>query len=313
MSHRLTSAFILIAALAGCDDGGGKAPATSKSAAPKKAATATAKSSAAPKKRTETAIKLEPGKFHFDFPVVDKTEAKEGDKVFFVNMKLIRNELEKGKKPSGTQFLIGTMGKPGDKESIVKSATEDTVPNSGIVPIPAGQTAKVGDIVAGRWAVNLTRGYVTDASDPKKPKAIFIGLGYDNPAKAEDKKTGIGQYEYQLEENEFMVISKPYDPGTACAHKDGSKHKLFQVWRAEGDMVIGKEFTTFKAVKKADCKPIPLKPDYKVGDEVYVPWVGTMAKATITKVGKGRFGVKYESGSKDEKMISFGEVIDKLQ
>lgn len=264
------------------------------------------------KKADEKKPALEPGKFHFDFPVVESTSAKKGDKVFYVNMKMIRGDLEKGRKPGGTQILLGTMEEPGSKESVVKTAVNDNVPNAGIIPIPAGQEAKVGDIVAGKWAVNMTRGYVTDASNPKAPKAVFIGLGYDNPAKGPDKKTGIGQFEYELKENEFMVISKDYDPGTACVYKEGGRHKLFQVWRAEGDMVIGKAFTTFKAVKKADCKPIPLKTSFKAGDKVFAPFVGSMKAATITKVGKGRYGIKYESGSPDEKMISFGEVVDKL-
>jgi hypothetical protein len=255
---------------------------------------------------------LTPGTFHFDFPVIETTHVKAGDKVFYVNMKLIRNALKKGRKMIGTQILFGSVVQPGSKESIIKTATKDTVPNTGIISIPPGQIAKVGDIVVGKWAVNMTRGYITDASNPKAPKAIFIGLTYDNPAKASDKKTGIGQFEYTLKENEFMVISKAYDPGTACVYKEGKRSKLFQVWRAEGDMLLGKAFTTFKAVKKSECKPIPLKTNYKKGDKVFAPFIGTMSPAKVIKVGKGRYGVQFEKGSKSKKMISFGEVINKL-
>ena len=73
------------------------------------------------------------------------------------------------------------------------------------------------------------------------------------------------------------------------------------------------EERSIKAVKKADCKPIPLKTDFKVGDTVYVPFVGTMSKGTVTKAAsKGRYGFKYESGSKADKMFSFGEVVKEL-
>jgi hypothetical protein len=261
-------------------------------------------------KAKDKGIALEPGKFHFDFPVVEQSKAKAGDKVFFVNMKLIRNSLTKGQKKFGTQILLGTMSKPGSKESMVKFVSDDTVPNSGIIPIPAGQSAKVGDMVVGKWAVNMTRGYVTDATNPKAPKVIFTELGYDNPAKASDKKTGIGQFEYTLNENEFIVVSKDYDPGSTCFYKDGSRNKMLSIWSSEGDMVIGKAFTTFTSKKKSDCKPIPLKTNFKAGDKVFAPYIGTMSPGTVTKVGKGRYGIKFDTGS--EKMISFGEVTNAL-
>lgn len=309
---RLSGALVLVAALSGCEDGGAKQGKTSTAAA-KTAATAKATATAtASATATAKAVELAPGAFHFEFPIVEKIDAKKGQEIFYVNMKILRNELAKGEEPGGTQMLIGTMVEPGEKESVVEGVGNVTIPNAGIVPIPPGEEAKVGDVVVGKWAVNMTRGYVTDATDPKKPKVIFIGIDYDNPAKAEDEKTGIGQYEYQLDENQFMVISEPYDPGTACVYEDGGRHKLFEVWRAEGDWLIGEAFTKFRPIKKADCKPIPIKPDYQVGDEVYVPFVGSMTKAKITKVGKGRYGVKRD-GKDEEEMVSFGEVIDELE
>ena len=130
-----------------------------------------------------------PGAMPFEFPIEDKTEALAGEKVFYVNMKLINNALAEGKTEFSTQFLLGTMGTPGDKQSGVKFVGEDMVPNSGIVRIPPGQTAKKGDIIIGEWGASMFRGIVVDAKDPKAPKAIFIGLSYDNPAKADDGKT----------------------------------------------------------------------------------------------------------------------------
>jgi hypothetical protein len=51
-----------------------------------------------------------------------------------------------------------------------------------------------------------------------------------------------------------------------------------------------------------------------VGDAVYAPWVGTMSKGKITglNVKLGRYKVKFDEEFKGEKMIAFGEVIDKL-
>ena len=255
---------------------------------------------------------LAPGNMPFEFPILEKTDAMSGDKVFSVNMKLVMNAYNAGKKQFGTQYLLATMKTPGSKQSIVTFVSDQPTPNSGIVRIPKGITAKKGDIVAGKWAVNMTRGIVTDASNPKAPKVRFIGLSYDNPAKADDKKTGIGVYDYQLKEGEFLVISKPYDPASACALKKGSSYKLMTVFRAHGDRVMGTQFTRFTSAAKADCLPLPLRPKYKKGTAVWAPWVGTMSKGKITKVDVGRYLIKFDESQKGEKMIAFGEVIDKL-
>jgi hypothetical protein len=254
------------------------------------------------------------GKFPFDFPVIEDLNASKGDNVFAVNMKLVNNAIKEGKTTFGTQYLFAHVEEVAKKESKIKFVDICAVPNSGIVVIPKGQNVKVGDIVAGKWAVNLTRAIITDASNPKAPKASFIGIDWDNPAKAEDRKTGIGQFEYTLKENEFMIISKDFDPGSACAVKDNGKWKHMNVFNSVGDMVMGTIFVNFTAVKKSDCVAIPLKTNYKVGDSVWAPWVGTMSKGKITNVNTkmGRYTIKFDESNKGEKVLAFGDVIKDL-
>jgi hypothetical protein len=254
------------------------------------------------------------GKFPFYFPVVEDLNASKGDNVFAVNMKLVNNAVKEGKTTFGTQYLFAQIEEVGKKESKINFVDVYAVPNAGIVVIPKGQNVKVGDIVAGKWAVNLTRAIVTDVSNPKEPKANFIGIDWNNPAKAEDRKTGIGQFEYTLKENEFMLISKDFDPGSACAVKDNGKWKHMNIFNSVGDMVMGTIFVNFTAVKKSDCVAIPLKTNYKVGDSVWAPWVGTMSKGKITNVNAkmGRYTIKFDESSKGEKVIAFGDVIKDL-
>jgi hypothetical protein len=248
----------------------------------------------------------------FEFPAVAKTDAKAGQNAFALNMKLIRNDFNAGKKSFGTQFLLVTVKEPGDKASLVSFVGDDKVPNSGIIAIPAKVKLKKGDIVAAKWAVNMTRGIVVDAN-PKAPKVKFIGIDYDNPAKADDKKTGIGVFDYTVTPGEILPISKPYDPASSCAVKqaDGS-YKVMEIFRAVGDRVMGIVFTDFTSVKKADCIALPLKPKYKVGAVVWAPWVGNMSKGKITAIDVGRFKVKFDESFKKEAMVAFGDVIDKL-
>jgi hypothetical protein len=254
------------------------------------------------------------GKFPFDFPVVEDLNASKGDNVFAVNMKLVNNAVKEGKTTFGTQYLFAQIEEVGKKESKINFVDVYAVPNAGIVVIPKGQNVKVGDIIAGKWAVNLTRAIVTDVSNPKEPKANFIGIDWNNPAKAVDRKTGIGQFEYTLKENEFMLISKDFDPGSACAVKENGKWKHMNVFNSVGDMVMGTIFVNFTAVKKSDCVAIPLRTNYKVGDSVWAPWVGTMSKGKITNVNAkmGRYTIKFDESSKGEKVIAFGDVIKDL-
>ncbi len=260
-------------------------------------------------------VNLEPGKMPFDFPIIEKTDAQPGENVFYINMKLIQNDLAAGKNKFSTQFLLGKLKESGDKESIVDFVGDNKVPNSGIIRIPKNESVKVGDILAAKWAVNMTRAIVVDAN-PSAPKAIMIGLSYDNPAKADDNTTPIGQFAYTLKQGEFINITNKgeFAPSSCCAVKKDGSWRLMEVFRAEGDKVMGIIFTEFTAVPKSDCIPIPLKPDFKEGDTVMAPWVGAFAKGKVTKIDNknGRITVKFEQSYQGEKVLAFGEVIKSL-
>ncbi len=260
-------------------------------------------------------VNLEPGKMPFDFPIIEKTDAQPGENVFYVNMNLIKNDLAAGKDKFGTQFLLGKLKESGNNESVIDFVGDNKIPNSGIVRIPKNESVKVGDILAAKWAVNMTRAIVVDAN-PSAPKAIMIGLTYDNPAKADDKTTPIGQFAYTLKPGEFINITNKGDfaPSSCCAVKKDGSWSLMEVFRAEGDKVMGIIFTEFTAVPKSDCVPIPLKPDFKEGDTVMAPWVGAFAKGKVTKIDNknGRITVKFEQSYQGEKVLAFGEVIKSL-
>jgi hypothetical protein len=55
-----------------------------------------------------------------------------------------------------------------------------------------------------------------------------------------------------------MLISKEFDPGTACAVKENGTWKHMNVFNSVEDMVMGTIFVNFTAVKKSDCIAIPL-------------------------------------------------------
>jgi hypothetical protein len=266
------------------------------------------------KEPTTKVVNLAPGAFPFEYPIVEQLQGEVGSKAFHINMTLIRKGLAEGKEKILTQFLLGELTAKGDKESTINTApVSETVPNSGIVVIPKGQKVKVGDIVAGKWAVNLNRAIITDASNPKAPKATFIGLPWDLKIEGDDKKTPAGQYEFTLKENEFMVITKDYAPSSCCAVKKNGSYQLMKVFSSTADMVLGTIRIDFTAVKKADCVPFPLKTNFKVGEEIWaVSKFGTIEKGTVKAVNAkmGRYTVTFSPTRED--VVSFGEVIKNL-
>lgn len=249
-------------------------------------------------------------KFPYDFPATD-TIAKKGEYVLVPSYKWLTDAM-KGKPEDVTMiWYTQKMEEPGDEMSKVKfmSETHD-VPNAYIVPIPAGGTAKKGDIVLTWWQTGsgLQRAIVTDASNPKAPKVQYLDLDYDNPAKDSKSGKGIGQTEYELKPDSFYPINAMMSPGTSVAIGSDMKHG--QVIRVKGDKVFVSLFAGKTGVfPRSDVKGVPVKPTLKPGDKVKAVGIGSFTDAEVTKVDAniGRVWVKFASGSED--VVSIGDVI----
>ena len=101
-------------------------------------------------KPAEGGAKLEPGKIHVDYPVVE-TDAAAGQFVLAPSRDALDRAAAEG---SGTFIYYGgEMLEPGDAESKVKSlaGSEFMIPNSLIIPIDKGYAASVGDVLLGHW------------------------------------------------------------------------------------------------------------------------------------------------------------------
>ena len=251
-----------------------------------------------------------------DFPVVTTT-AKPGEWVLSIN-KLQYDRFTKDPEKENVIFYHQEFSSAGPKESKFKDVSGDTaVPNSLIVPIAKGGKAKVGDIVLTWWqsGSGMQHAIVVEAKDGKAPTVRYLDIDYDNPAKGPDNKTLIGQMDEKLKADTFVVIKKPFDPGSTAACKDGSDYKLGHVIRVASDKVLLSGFAGHLVVRaKKDCKAMPLKPTTKAGAKVMAYWVGTMKAATVTKVDAkiGRIWVKYDGMGDKETALADGYVIDKL-
>jgi hypothetical protein len=281
------------------------------------ASTNSANTNAANKTTAQTTPTIDPNTvatFPFkDFPAVETT-AKTGEVVLVPSYNWLQEATVNGADKVTMIWYSQTMGTPDKEMSEVKFMSDTKkVPNAYIVAIPPGGTAKKGDILLTWWqsGSGMQRAIVTDDSTPTEPVVRYLDLDYDNPAKAKDGKTNIGQMEEKLKPNTFVKINAPFDVGTMVAVQDGAEQKPAQVIRVAGDKVFVNGFAgRIAVVDKSRCTPFPLKSDAKVGDKVKAVWVNSLKEGTVTKIDPaiGRVFIKFDLDGK-EKAVSFGEVM----
>ena len=259
---------------------------------------------------------LKPGEIPFKgFPTVGTT-AKAGEVVLCPSYNWIQDAATKGPDKVTFIFYSQKMIAPGDVESEVEfiSPGKAKVSNAYVIPIPAAQTAKVGDIVLTWWqsGSGMNRAIVVEASDPSEPTVRYLDIAYDNPAKSRDGKTTIGQMDEKLKPNSFVKISNDWEPGTVVAVNDGANRKKAQIIRVAGDKVLAMGFAgSLHVYDKSASTPVPVKPNVKAGDKVKAAIYGNFQNVTVTRVDNkiGRVFVKSESGDTTEKAIAFGDVM----
>lgn len=247
-----------------------------------------------------------------DFPTVDTT-AKAGEVVLVPSYNWLQEANVKGADKTTMIWYQQTMVTPGAEMSDVKFMSDTKkVPNAYIVSIPAGQTAKKGDILLTWWqsGSGMKRAIVVNDATPSEPVVRYLDIEYDNPAKAKDGTTGIGQMDEKLKPNTFVKINAPFDPGTFVAVQDGAEMKPVQVIRVAGDKVFASTFAGGIGVfNKSICTPFPLVSAAKEGEKVKAVWVNSVKDGTVTKVDAaiGRVFIKFDVDGK-ERAVSFGQV-----
>lgn len=249
-----------------------------------------------------------------DFPAVETT-AKAGEVVLVPSYLWLQQANVNGPDKTTMIWYSQTMSAPDKEMSEVDFMSEKRkVPNAYIVAIPAGAKAKKGDIVLTWWqsGSGMNRAIVTDDANPAEPVVRYLDIGYDNPAKSRDGKTGIGQMEEKLKPNSFVKINNTLEPGTSIAIQDGANMKHAQVIRVAGDKVFVSEGAGRIAVyDKSRCTPLPVKSAAKAGETVKAVWAGSSFQSgTVTKVDSkiGRVFIKFDLDGK-ERAVAFGDVM----
>lgn len=248
-----------------------------------------------------------------DFPAVETT-AKTGEVVLVPSYNWLQEATVNGADKTTMIWYAQKMSAPDKEMSEVEfMSAKKKVPNAYIITIPAGGTAKKGDVVLTWWqsGSGMNRAIVVDDANPSEPTVRYLDIDYDNPAKSRDGKTTTGQMDEQLKPNTFVKINNPMEPGTAVAVQDGDKMKHAVVIRVAGDKVFVNGFAgRTNVVDKSRCTPVPVTSAAKEGDKVKALWVGSFENGTVTKVDPkiGRVFVKFDVDSK-ERAVAFGNIM----
>ncbi len=265
----------------------------------------------------ETAIAAEPGKIPLDFPAVATTAAS-GQWVLCPPREFIDNAWAEGVLKTTFVYYAATMKEPGEWESTVTTLTkkDSVIPNSLIVPIAKGQTAKPGDIVLTWWhsGSGMQRAIVVEGGTETEPMVMYLDIAYDNPS-------GWGQKTDRCRPDSFVKLEKPLQIGTAVAVKDPrmpNSFNRFQLVAAADDKLLLVGYAGRMSVaSKADCVPLPIVPEgIKEGDKVFAPVsFSKLDPFTVVKVDAkiGRVFVKAISFGKEKEVgVAFGDVIAAL-
>lgn len=184
--------------------------------------------------------------------------------------------------------------KAGAEKSVVNYSGEYELPNSLIIGIPEGATAKKGDIVLTWWqsGSGMNRAIVRDDSDPTAPKVDYLDM--DMKLNPDGTTSGFAESHAneQLKPNTFIVLHDgEWEPGAQVAHmNDWGKWVAATLIKATDDKVLVQDYgSKIAAYPRSDCKLIPMSDEgIKAGDEVFGAPINTYETFTVEKVDKER-------------------------
>lgn len=235
--------------------------------------------------------------FPWDFPKDIEIPEMEADQYYLAPYTSYPNAV-KEKKDLTEQVLIFYSDKY--KETVDGKVNGNT-PTSLCIPLPNGETAKKGDILLTWWqsGSGLERAYVIGGT-AEEPKVVYLDLNYTGDG------TGFAEKESNINDlkpNSFKVLTDgKLEPGAPIVYNEDGKWKTGTcVNVADGKVILIGFASHVYAVKEADVKVIPLKPQYKVGDSVMAKFVDTMADGyKVTKIDESCGRVWVEKNGREE-------------
>jgi hypothetical protein len=190
---------------------------------------------------------------------------------------------------------------------LIKELGGNTFQVTGLFVIPAGiekaEDVKVGDMVLAEWASSLKHAIVTKVEAPDKITVRYTDL----PEKWDTDEARIKK---TLSPREVTKQEEGLHPGNFAIAAEEDRPIQVLLVSQSGDKWLARRFAGRVGVFDAkNLKPIPLKPDLKVGQTVQAPWVGMMYPGKVKKVSGTRVEVAIEGiATKAPVVTSVGQV-----
>lgn len=246
----------------------------------------------------ETVAEGEYDTFPWDFPESQKIVGNPGDwALSCYTYYPIAVEKKKDLTKESLIYYSSEIEEIGEKTTKLSNRE---IPNSLVIPIPAGQTAKKGDIVLTWWqsGSGLKRAIVTDATNPAEPKVCYLDMNWK-----EDGSGFAQKYQDQLKPNSFIVLKDgTWEPGAEVALKSNGDKATIVALTDKKVLCLGFA-SKLVAYDRADCVLIPAKEDIKVGDAVKAVFVSGFRdgyKVVDIDETYGRIKVEKEKSSQTE-------------
>ena len=261
-------------------------------------------------------IMNKPGEIPYDFPIVKECKAVDGEFVLSPSRAFLDDAFAK----DGKTMMIwyqNIMAKSDTNESTIKQISgEVQIPNSLIIPIPAGATAKKGDFILTTWqsGSGMQRAIVTDDSDPSAPVVHYLDITWDNPAK---NKEGIpiGQMQEPNKPNTFTLLNEDWQAGSTIIIKNGTQFTHGILISKSEEKVLYLKSSMLNVADSGQCYLIDYPEELKKGDDVFAPLYGSYKPGKVTQFNEelGRVWVEVEfAGSMKEIVVPILDVITKL-
>ena len=265
----------------------------------------------APEAQPEAEPEAKEPVFPWDFPEGTKNEGLAEGQTILSIQSFYPNALKEKANPANETYIFynAVLSSVGDTKSIVRYFGEDIeMPNAVIIPIPADQQAKKGDIVLTWWqsGSGMQRAIVKDDSNPSAPKVDYLDLSY------KDDGSGFAQEHAneQLKPNSFVVLKDgEWQPGAQIVVSGDGSFDVGTLISCTDDKVLLKCFAgKIRVFKKSACKVIPLQQQLKPGDEVMSIFAGSLKTGYKVKKVDEKIGRVWVEGSFGDDIVNILEV-----
>lgn len=182
----------------------------------------------------------------------------------------------------------------GAQESYLKIDNRDEkIPNVLIIPLGSSPGAHLGDIVLTSNPGDnhsLARGIVAEGGTDLEPLVHYLEIR---------ELSRLDNRKFKLSPGTFRVLKSSEEPGSELLCKEKENFRGVTLIHKTAELYLARNYLgAINVYKHSDCKPIPLRPQFQVGDKVLVPIGSFYREGTVKKIEDrlGRVYVEYKFG-----------------